>query len=56
MSHADQNKSLSRVAENFDNLPTSLPALEEKDDRYPGTFYQKPGIPLPGKTTWYMVK
>lgn len=28
------------------------PSLEAPDDRFPGTFFRLPGIPVPGKTTW----
>lgn len=24
----------------------------DQDDRYPGTFFRIPGVPVPGKTTW----
>ena len=29
----------------------SLPSVTE-DDRYPGTFFRVPGVPVPGKTGW----
>jgi hypothetical protein len=39
---------------------TTQPQLSEQppvpDDRYPGTFFRIPGVPLPGKTTWSLVK
>jgi len=28
------------------------PSLDAPDDRYPGSFFRLPGIPVPGKTTW----
>ena len=28
----------------------------DQDDRYPGTFFRVPGVPMPGKTTWSLVK
>jgi hypothetical protein len=31
--------------------PSAAVGLTE-DDRYPGTFFRIPGIPVPGKTTW----
>ena len=33
-----------------------LPRLDEQDDRYPGTFFRVPGVPMPGKTTWSLAK
>ncbi len=35
------------------------PALiqhDAPDERYPGTFFRVPGVPLPGKTTWSLAK
>lgn len=29
---------------------------EVPDDRYPGTFFRVPGVPMPGKTTWSLAK
>lgn len=26
------------------------------DDRYPGSYFQIPGVPVPGKTTWSLVR
>lgn len=26
------------------------------DDRYPGSFFRVPGVPMPGKTTWSLNK
>jgi hypothetical protein len=26
--------------------------IPDQDDRYPGSFFRIPGIPIPGKTTW----
>jgi len=26
--------------------------IPDQDDRYPGSFFRIPGIPVPGKTTW----
>jgi len=26
------------------------------DDRYPGTFFRVPGVPVPGKTGWSLTK
>ena len=31
-----------------DNEPEFL----DQDDRYPGSFFRMPGLPIPGKTTW----
>jgi hypothetical protein len=30
--------------------------MPSEDDRYPGTFFRIPGIPVPGKTTWTLSK
>ena len=29
---------------------------EAPDERFPGTFFRVPGVPMPGKTTWSLVK
>jgi hypothetical protein len=34
----------------------NLHAPEAPDDRYPGTFFRRPGVPIPGKTTWSIVR
>jgi hypothetical protein len=26
--------------------------IPDQDDRYPGSFFRIPGVPIPGKTTW----
>jgi hypothetical protein len=26
--------------------------IPDQDDRYPGSFFRIPGVPVPGKTTW----
>jgi len=26
------------------------------DERYPGSFFRVPGVPMPGKTTWSLNK
>lgn len=26
------------------------------DERYPGSFFRIPGVPMPGKTTWSLTK
>lgn len=28
---------------------------DQGDDRYPGTFFRIPGVPVPGKTSWNLV-
>lgn len=33
-------------------LQTHLPP----EDRYPGTFFRVPGVPVPGKTTWSIIR
>ncbi|WP_347988161.1 hypothetical protein [Methylomonas sp. AM2-LC] len=33
-----------------------LQSDESPDDRYPGTFFRIPGVPMPGKTTWSLAK
>jgi hypothetical protein len=37
----------------FNNSAVDMPS---EDDRYPGTFFRIPGIPVPGKTTWTVSK
>jgi len=34
----------------------SLVPTDGQDDRYPGTFFRVPGVPMPGKTTWSLAK
>lgn len=40
--------------ENLTNEPEVLTVFEvpEQDDRYPGTFFRIPGMPVLGETTW----
>lgn len=33
-------------------LIESVLEIPDQDDRYPGSFFRIPGIPVPGKTTW----
>ncbi len=33
-----------------------LPTLDIPDDRYPGSYFRIPGVPMPGKTTWSLKK
>lgn len=35
---------------------TNSVAVHVQDDRYPGSFFRVPGVPMPGKTTWSIVK
>jgi hypothetical protein len=40
-----------------DQVPQQTAAQQEQqDDRYPGTFFRVPGVPMPGKTTWSLAK
>lgn len=36
--------------------PANLQAYEQPDDRYPGTFFRVPSVPIPGKTTWSIIR
>ncbi|WFP50115.1 hypothetical protein PL263_18730 [Methylomonas sp. EFPC3] len=37
--------------------PVANPDQRElPDERYPGTFFRVPGVPMPGKTTWSLAK
>ena len=36
--------------------PLNQQQPEVQDDRYPGTFFRVPGVPMPGKTTWSLAK
>lgn len=40
--------------ENLTNEPEVPKVFEvpEQDDRYPGTFFRIPGMPVLGETTW----
>jgi hypothetical protein len=33
-------------------LIETLQEIPDQDDRYPGSFFRIPGVPVPGKTTW----
>lgn len=32
--------------------PLGQPSQPIDDERYPGSFFRVPGVPMPGKTTW----
>ncbi len=32
--------------------PEKALEIPDQDDRYPGSFFRIPGLPVPGKTTW----
>ena len=34
----------------------ALTQPDAPDERYPGSFFRVPGLPMPGKTTWSLVK
>jgi hypothetical protein len=38
------------------DTPLAHQSLPEPDDRYPGSFFRVPGVPVPGKTAWSIVK
>jgi hypothetical protein len=39
------------------SVPEAISAgLIEGDDRFPGSFFRIPGVPLPGKTTWSLAE
>jgi hypothetical protein len=33
-----------------------MPAVDTPDERYPGSYFRVPGVPMPGKTTWSLTK
>ncbi|MGR9085836.1 MAG: hypothetical protein ACU841_02040 [Gammaproteobacteria bacterium] len=37
-------------------LDPSSPGMLEDDDRYPGTFFRIPGVPVPGRTGWRLAE
>ncbi|QWF71272.1 hypothetical protein KEF85_01910 [Methylomonas paludis] len=43
-------------ADKLSKQPASLSPVNEQDERYPGTFFRVPGVPMPGKTTWSLAK
>lgn len=45
---------VAQVSEKVSEKPVQ--PIVEPDDRYPGTFFRIPGVPLPGKTTWSLAK
>lgn len=47
LTHTQSNKSAQTLVSA--NMP-------EPDDRYPGSFFRIPSIPIPGKTTWSISK
>lgn len=54
--NANHQKSAVPSSDKATKQQQSLPECESQDDRYPGTFFRVPGVPLPGKTTWSLVK
>jgi hypothetical protein len=43
-------------ASNSIEVKESNKTLPFEDDRYPGSFFRIPGVPLPGKTSWNITK
>ena len=49
---------------NSNGVETNQPELSSRgcfqsitdDDRYPGSFFRVPGVPVPGKTSWSLTK
>jgi len=40
-------------SETLEMSPSALAMdIPDQDDRYPGSFFRIPGVPVPGKTTW----
>jgi hypothetical protein len=50
------DKSAYNPSKKFVVQQPEIPQAEIPDDRFPGTFFRVPGVPLPGKTTWSLVK
>jgi hypothetical protein len=36
--------------------PHNAAALQEPDERFPGSFFRIPGVPVPGKTGWRLAE
>jgi hypothetical protein len=54
--HSNQQKSA--VPSNDQSVAQKQPMTQHEapDERFPGTFFRVPGVPMPGKTTWSLVK
>jgi len=52
------NQQKSAVPSNAQSAAPKQPLnqYDAPDERYPGTFFRVPGVPMPGKTTWSLVK
>lgn len=50
------NTTLYGPAYSQSEIETSAIEILAEDDRYPGTFFRIPGVPVPGKTTWTLSK
>lgn len=55
MNNSKQKSAVSTTTEKTVSQPVQL-VSEMPDDRYPGTFFRIPGVPIPGKTTWSLAK
>jgi hypothetical protein len=52
------NQQKSVVPRNEQAVTSKQPLIQHDapDERYPGTFFRVPGVPMPGKTTWSLAK
>lgn len=53
---SNQQKSVVPSTEQSTLPKQPLSQYDAPDERYPGTFFRVPGVPMPGKTTWSLVK
>lgn len=51
-------KTMSNKTENSSSVDSKKDSKELpfEDDRYPGSFFRVPGVPVPGKTSWNITK
>ena len=53
---SNPQKTTAPSTDKISRQPVGLPQAQEQDERYPGTFFRVPGVPMPGKTTWSLAK
>ena len=54
--NSSSQKSDAQTSDKMAEQQLPLPRLDVQDERYPGTFFRVPGVPMPGKTTWSLAK
>jgi hypothetical protein len=53
---SNQPKSVAPIHEQSAAQKQPITQGVEPDERFPGTFFRVPGLPMPGKTTWSLAK